>query len=383
MDAWNVSYGLWNISLATRALLSNIVKFETATVGGLTRPTNMQVLVNQVFHWSEEAVSNTDKIKLANSIDEFTTLLKTILKEGRLTNAADILEVQASISKFLEIKLKLENSITTLVPIVVDGEHLVVRGTSVGKIALSETSVWSINSPRMLPANVTSSTAIATIKNVTLSGSIGKTVDIVESGGQYYLKNGDAGDVSSSLLFNRRIQWLEELRTQYGPFNIDDFKPKGYSKSDIPSDVYSEMLLEYPITLSLADKEKYLEGLLNSGNTVPLEHTYSAGDELYKIVPKGESVSAYTPFFISKSELELLKIGDNIEQQLGLPLISHAVEYDIYKIVATQPAKTFESTIANTVEKGYTTIGGAKQILVIDRSKWGTPVKVETIIPNK
>ena len=35
----------------------------------------------------------------------------------------------------------------------------------------------------------------------------------------------------------------------------------------------------------------------------------------------------------------------------------------------------------NTLEKTYTTTGGGKQMLVIDRSKWSAPVNVKTIIP--
>jgi len=86
---------------------------------------------------------------------------------------------------------------------------------------------------------------------------------------------------------------------------------------------------------------------------------------------------------MSKTEFEAIETVSDMEQKYGFPLISHAVEYDVYKITATQQTKAFENTIANTVEKTYTTTGGGKQMLVIDRSKWSTAVKVKTIIPNQ
>lgn len=38
-----------------------------------------------------------------------------------------------------------------------------------------------------------------------------------------------------------------------------------------------------------------------------------------------------------------------------------------------QQADIFESTIANTVEGGYSTTGGATQSLILDREKWTEP----------
>lgn len=70
------------------------------------------------------------------------------------------------------------------------------------------------------------------------------------------------------------------------------------------------------------------------------------------------------------------------DQKLELLLISHAIEYDIYKITAMKNTIAFENTVASTIEKTYSTSGGAKQMLVIDRSKWTTPERVTTLIPK-
>ncbi len=74
-------------------------------------------------------------------------------------------------------------------------------------------------------------------------------------------------------------------------------------------------------------------------------------------------------------ELNLHKNSPVFDQKLGLPLDSHSPKYDVYKIELNsgQQADVFESTIANAVEGGYSTTGGATQSLVLDRSKWSDP----------
>lgn len=66
---------------------------------------------------------------------------------------------------------------------------------------------------------------------------------------------------------------------------------------------------------------------------------------------------------------------------MGKWLGSHSVEYDVLKITANQSADIFNSTIAPTLQNGYKTIGGTTQSLVLNRSLWGAPVKVETFMP--
>ena len=61
---------------------------------------------------------------------------------------------------------------------------------------------------------------------------------------------------------------------------------------------------------------------------------------------------------------------------------SHSIKYDLYEISALSPTKTFETTIAGTIEKSYRTYGGGTQRLVIDRTKWSVPTKIKTIIPK-
>ena len=92
-------------------------------------------------------------------------------------------------------------------------------------------------------------------------------------------------------------------------------------------------------------------------------------------------MSDFSPYWTTKSELDNLRAAGNLEQKLGLPLGSHGVEYDVFKITATSDVSGFTSTIAPTLQNGYTTIGGATQTLVLDRTLWSTATKVETFIP--
>ena len=107
-----------------------------------------------------------------------------------------------------------------------------------------------------------------------------------------------------------------------------------------------------------------------------------AGAELYKLVPKGNGYSQ-SSFYISNQEYDILKNSTDIEQKLGLPLNSHAVEYDVFKASAKQDVDVFESTVANTKQGDYTTTGGAIQTFLLDDSKWTITLESNSFIPTK
>jgi hypothetical protein len=85
---------------------------------------------------------------------------------------------------------------------------------------------------------------------------------------------------------------------------------------------------------------------------------------------------------MSKQEFNSLKSSVDIEQRLGLPLTSHAVEYDVYRAVTRQQVEVFESTVANTAQAPYRTIGGAKQVFLLDDVKWNITLEPNSLIPN-
>ena len=76
-----------------------------------------------------------------------------------------------------------------------------------------------------------------------------------------------------------------------------------------------------------------------------LKKTYKQGDELIKIVPNGKSPGR-SPFYMKRSEFDRLKNSTSLEQELGLPIGSHSVKYDVYKATAKQQVDVFEGTVA-------------------------------------
>jgi len=145
----------------------------------------------------------------------------------------------------------------------------------------------------------------------------------------------------------------------------ENFKPQGFEVDQVPANLLEKMRSEY------ADLEtaKRLPGVIKSGK-LPAEVVKEAEAKLYKAIPLGGDVPKFPPFWFTKEELSrLLNSTTSFEQLSGLPLVSHAVQYEIYEIIAQTRATVFESTIANTVETGYTTVGTARQTLVLNRSK--------------
>lgn len=129
------------------------------------------------------------------------------------------------------------------------------------------------------------------------------------------------------------------------------------------------------------DGEKFLPSVVNSGSTNPIEAHATAGMKLYKIVPAGKDITGPSPYYVTKMQLEWIKLHpDELEQKLGLPLSSVSGEYWIYSITSLVDDNLyFQSTIAPTDQFAnatpsvvYKTPGGATQSLLINN---GDPMK--------
>ena len=99
-------------------------------------------------------------------------------------------------------------------------------------------------------------------------------------------------------------------------------------------------------------------------------------EPLVKLVPLGDGVSGHSPFWMTEDALaDLLASRRDIADALGLPLTSHADDYQIYRIkpVGDAPISVFTSEIAPTSELAglVETTGGIQQVLVPDRSLFG------------
>jgi hypothetical protein len=120
---------------------------------------------------------------------------------------------------------------------------------------------------------------------------------------------------------------------------------------------------------------------LGTGSNAPARKM--EGAELVKIVPKGQSVSPYSPYFTTVSGLEAAcRSKRGLADSFALPLKSEAATYDVYEIKPTDGhPDAFESRIAPTTELGglVRRPGGAEQYIVPNRSQWSAPTLVGSI----
>ncbi len=104
---------------------------------------------------------------------------------------------------------------------------------------------------------------------------------------------------------------------------------------------------------------------------------------LVKIVPHGQSVSPYSPYFAAVAAMKAacespLRLADSF----AVPLKSEAETYDLYEIrPAKGAAACFVSVVAPTSELAGLALrpGGAVQSLVPNRGAWTQPVLVGTV----
>lgn len=119
---------------------------------------------------------------------------------------------------------------------------------------------------------------------------------------------------------------------------------------------------------------------ITSGREIPRMETID--DPLVKIVPRGESVSPYSPFFARQSAYDdAVGRGLNLSEHFALPIRSEAQVYDIYQIRPNGPTEVFVNTVAPTSELGgrVTKPGGAEQYLVPNRGLYSEAVRIGSI----
>ncbi|MNG26685.1 hypothetical protein D3C84_1117040 [compost metagenome] len=103
---------------------------------------------------------------------------------------------------------------------------------------------------------------------------------------------------------------------------------------------------------------------------------------LVKIVPVGDRVRDFSPYFTTMDELQnATKSNRTLADSLGLPLTSEAPKYSIFEISPLQPTEVFVSKVAPTTEFGGSIgrTGGANQFLIPNRKEWSTTSLLGTI----
>jgi len=122
--------------------------------------------------------------------------------------------------------------------------------------------------------------------------------------------------------------------------------------------------------------------LFRSGVEAPRVSQVKPGERLIKLVPKGDSPTPFTPFFISEAEFQrLMRSGGNIADQLGLPSSNSAKVFDVFAI-EPKPGQTptiFKSTVAPTRQGSVHRPGGVEQTLVPERYRFADPTLIGEI----
>ena len=111
-----------------------------------------------------------------------------------------------------------------------------------------------------------------------------------------------------------------------------------------------------------------------SGSTIP--EVRMINSPLIKIVPEGQGVSPYSPFFTTHEELQAAaNSGRTLADSFGLPLGSEAPRYSIFEMAPLKPTEVFVSKVAPTTELSgaIQRTGEAFQYLTPNRAEWGVP----------
>ena len=182
---------------------------------------------------------------------------------------------------------------------------------------------------------------------------------------------------------------LNTLRARY-PSEIDNvstFVTRGVSESKAADFLTTPEGEQFLSELRAADPKASSNVIVNraieqiqSGSNVPRMEAVSS--PLVKIVPEGQSVSRYSPYFTTEDELKrALSSGMRLGEYFGLPIKSQASVYDIYQITPLTSTNVFTSRVAPTTELGglVTQPGSGIQIIVPDRSKFSDPVRIGKI----
>lgn len=136
--------------------------------------------------------------------------------------------------------------------------------------------------------------------------------------------------------------------------------------------------------LSEADAETFVTQWLKSGSNIPSQATAGPGSVLVKIVPKGDDVSSYSPYWMTPEQVRSIATmtPDQAGKALGLPsdvawkMINGGVDYYAITPKTGATPKVFVSDIAATSQGAATTTPRAQQVIVPNRSLWTEPKPV-------
>lgn len=130
--------------------------------------------------------------------------------------------------------------------------------------------------------------------------------------------------------------------------------------------------------------EKLTKDYIESGLMLPNPAIATQGSVLVKVMPAGQSPSAFTGYWMSPEQARAIATmtPEQASQVLGLPA-SQATNIqknglDFYAITPKPgiTANVFVSSVAETSQGTTSMTGGAQQVIVPNRNQWTTPIAV-------
>ncbi|WP_338860674.1 hypothetical protein [Mycetohabitans rhizoxinica] len=123
---------------------------------------------------------------------------------------------------------------------------------------------------------------------------------------------------------------------------------------------------------------------MRSGANLPQMGTAAPGATLVKVVPKGDSISPYSGYWMSLEQARAITTmtPEQAGRVLGLPaaqaanMMSKGVDYYVITPKAGVAPNVFVSEVAGTLQGMVTMPGGAQQVIVPNRGQWIEPFKI-------
>lgn len=179
-------------------------------------------------------------------------------------------------------------------------------------------------------------------------------------------------------------QYNSLARASYADFATNGVPINAATMGSPPAQALVAEIKAASPSLSDATVKEIAAGMIASGKSLPIVSTAAPGSVLVKVVPRGDAVSAYSPYWMSAEQARAIASMGAADAgiALGLPAAQAAKIFkdgmDFYAIAARpgSPARVFVSEIAPTTQGGVTTAPNALQVLVPNRSAWSPPVQV-------
>lgn len=123
---------------------------------------------------------------------------------------------------------------------------------------------------------------------------------------------------------------------------------------------------------------------IESGTAIPQMGIATPGSTLIKVVPKGDTVSPNTGYWMSPQQAQAIATmtPEQAAQRLGLPaaqaanVIKNGMDFYAITPKAGVIPKVFVSDVASTAQGTVAMPGGAQQVIVPNRSQWTSPTPV-------